>query len=951
MNLNAAFFMLTLALSAPALLSAAADYRFEEPGFDVVPVFEPDDFLNPDPAFESNNPRPSVSCVYTLPDGRVFIGTGDSRGYLWDPQSDVNPDGSGIIPDWFVDRRGRTAGEMGMVACTEGPDYAETGYFYVSYTVDLGDDERRIRVERFIADPDDLNRIIPEPEPVNPGEEGLIIFDIPDANFFSDYHFGGGITFGPDGNIFLSLGDDADVRTPQDLDSYRGKVLRMSPLGEPLPDNPHYDGEPYEANDFIYSLGFRNPFRTKFDPDTNRLYTSDTGQSLWEEINVISSDSNHGWPLVEGPLSDNLGATPPPNYFEPFYTYQHGETTFEGSSIVSFEKYDGTMFPASYAGNLFVTDWGNFFDGRGGKIFRLQLDEAGQVSDRSLFYTLPNFQYGMADLTELNDGSLLFVVTGNTRGNVRRITYRQPDAAPQVTITNEELSGPAPLLIDFQAEVIDEGTPQIDWAFGDGSTGEGSSPQKIYDSPGVYSATVTVTDEFGSQARDNVTVYAFRPLDTLTLSGRILNAHQDPPAPMEGAAISFYHQDGETPLTTDAGDPVMVESNELGAFEGVYTNIDLAGDFIVGRVNELQTLTFTIPATEANAAFNGDLYLSERAIRGTVRLSDSDGPPAGLDVWVYIQNNFGELIPYQIPGGIDLQPPNDPAGYFFGVYTTERGGFYFPIREGDENETFFLQTNLQQNGEGDAAYPDYVSVPQEAIFQNGLAEEDLLLQFISGGEGCDEGVPSSWYDPDFSVVQGIFNTHCIGCHAQVSPYAGLNLAEGFAYSSLVNRRSTEVESLFLVEQRNPGWSAIEDQYLFEKIACDAPSIGATMPPFGEKISGSELRDVAMWIRNGAKPGQTDVTIWASAEQVQGSAARIQFWGGAEADGAPFRFQWDFGDGASDEGMNVIHEFSAANGNEFHVTVSAFAGDDSLVGTESVTVTLQQSEEGEHWVIR
>ena len=949
--MRSARFSLFLGILLTVFTHQSLQAEFADPGYFIEDVFSTGDFDHPNPAFPDNWP-PSVSCLQALPDGRVFIGTGDLRGYLWDPENDWQS-GEAVLPGWFLDYRGRTAGEMGMVGCVASPDYETTGHFYVSYTVEPEPGNRRIRLERFTADPIDKNAVIPEPNPVEPGQVGLQVFDIPDANQGSDFHFGGGLAFGPDGNLYWSLGDDADTRNPQILTSYRGKVLRMTPSGEPLPSNPFYNGEPITSRDYIYSLGLRNPFRLRYDSELGIMYATDTGQSLWEELNRITPGSNHGWALIEGPLSDNPGVTPPPDYTEPFYNYRHGEEDFEGSSIVSLVKYQGSMFPDEVNGDLLVTEWGNIHDDRRGKIFRLMLDGEGNLVDKEVFYRQPRLNYGLSDITILPDDSLLLAVTGNVNGRVQRITYQEPDNPPSIAIEASTTEGPAPLSVQFTANVDDEGTPAISWDFGDGTNAQEDSPGKTYLNPGIYTVTCTVTDEFNSTASDTLTIRAYQTLDNLLLSGTLYNAYPDTGPVLSSGTLVLFDGDGIT-LLEHNGSPVEIAAGPDGAFDASFSDLDYAGETLIGEARlgaGHGSRSFAAKIEGNDTAWSGDLYVSPVAIQGTAYRSDSDDPLIDLDVWISEEGEFGVLTPYEIPGGRDFQSPNAPVGYPWGMRTDPLGHYYFPIRESDESKTFVLEANLQQDSSGAVMLPDYVAVAQDVEPEGQVLEQDILLQFVSGGEGCDEAVPAGWYTTSMSEVQAIFDSHCIGCHAHVNPYEDLNLMNGFAYSSLVNRESQELPVRFLVEQRDPGWNATDNQYLFEKLACDAPSIGATMPPFGSKISGKELRDIAMWIRNGAPHERERVSIWASSSLAR-SPARIQFWGGCEAAAAPFRFEWDFGNGETAQGMNPIHEFQLETGVEsYTVTVTAYDKDDNEVGTASEEITILAEDATNTWILQ
>lgn len=193
------------------------------------------------------------------------------------------------IPFLDISERVLAGGERGLLGLAFHPDYRNNGYFYLNYT-------RRPDGATVVAQYGrGLSRNKASQE-----ERVLLVVPQPYAN-----HNGGMIEFGPDGYLYIALGDGGSGGDPgnraQNEQELLGKILRINvdrsdPYGVPS-DNPFAErggrGE-------IYAIGFRNPWRFSFDASTGELWIADVGQDKWEEINLVTRGGNYGWRTKEG---------------------------------------------------------------------------------------------------------------------------------------------------------------------------------------------------------------------------------------------------------------------------------------------------------------------------------------------------------------------------------------------------------------------------------------------------------------------------------------------------------------------------------------------------------------------------------------------------------------------------------------------------------------------------
>lgn len=317
-------------------------------------------------AFPTAEPEPtqtsetSLSDVTQIPDGAQFQWVEIASGFT--QPLDLEDAGDGLfyiveqiglihvlqngekVEQPFLDIRkrvGTQASEQGLLGLTFDVDYRQNRLFYLDYTDKQGDTV----IARYQAAPDGLS--------ADPNSEQILLqVKQPYGN-----HNGGNVAFGPDGFLYIGMGDGGSGGDPEDRaqnpDTLLGKLLRIAVSGQErygIPaDNPYVNGG---GRAEIFAIGLRNPWRFSFDQKTGDLYIADVGQGEWEEVNFMAGvvpGVNYGWDYREG--FHAYEGEPPTDLdlTNPVLEYGHDQ----GCSVTGGYVYRGSELPQLYGVYLY----------------------------------------------------------------------------------------------------------------------------------------------------------------------------------------------------------------------------------------------------------------------------------------------------------------------------------------------------------------------------------------------------------------------------------------------------------------------------------------------------------------------------------------------------------------------------------------------------------------------
>ena len=375
----------TETLSTPTITATSSPSATPPPATHTAVPIEPIGRMRVEPAFPN--------LAFERPVFLTHAGDGSNRLFVVEQAGRIYVfpnDGATRDVDLFLDisdRVSRSANEEGLLGLAFDPEYLDNGVFYVYYSAA---NPRRSVLSRFAGDDSEPNR-------ANQASEQMILeIAQPYGN-----HNGGALVFGPDGYLYVGLGDGGSGGDPQghgqNLGTLLGSIIRIDPdapadgklygipIGNPFSNRDGARGE-------IFAYGLRNPWRFSFDPVTKLLWVGDVGQNAIEEIDIVASGLNYGWNIMEGShcFSPRSGCATS-GLEMPVVEYDHSE----GCSVTGGYVYRGRRLAMLYGAYVY----GDFCTGR---IWGLRFDNGRVAEHRRIVDSGPQISsFGVDEAGEL----------------------------------------------------------------------------------------------------------------------------------------------------------------------------------------------------------------------------------------------------------------------------------------------------------------------------------------------------------------------------------------------------------------------------------------------------------------------------------------------------------------------------------------------------------------------
>ena len=421
------------------------------------------------------------------PDGRLFVA--QQTGALRIIENGV------LLATPAITLSVNSSGERGLLGIAFDPNFTTNHFIYLYYTLSSAANNR---ISRFTMNG---NTIVA-------GSESVVLNLDPLSS--ATNHNGGTIQFGPDGKLYVGVGENANSANSQNLDTYLGKILRINSDGSVPAGNPFTGGTAQRQR--VWESGMRNPYTLSIQPGTGRIFVNDVGENTWEEVNdCTAGGGNYGWPTAEG-VSDNTDFT------NPIYTYRHGSGIGFGCAITggAFFNPTSTNYPSQYTGRYFFLDFcNNWID---------MLTLSGTTATRANFAS--SIAGSPVGITTGPDGNLYFLSRANS--GVYKITFTGSNA-PVITTQPQSISVAEGNSASFT--VTASGSQPLSYQWRKNTNNISGANSSTYTIPAVSPGdagnySVVVSNSAGSATSNNavLTVTAANQFPTATINTPVAGA-------------------------------------------------------------------------------------------------------------------------------------------------------------------------------------------------------------------------------------------------------------------------------------------------------------------------------------------------------------------------------------------------------------------------------------------
>ncbi|MBK8267225.1 MAG: PQQ-dependent sugar dehydrogenase [Planctomycetes bacterium] len=387
-------------------------------------------------------------------------------------------------------------------------------------------------------------------------------------------------SIGPDGKLYVHMGDGFDSTTAQNLSSYRGKILRVNLDGTAPNDNPFYDASNgINSRDYVYAYGVRNPFGGAWRAADNTLYEVENGPSVDRIVKVVAG-RNYLWNGSDASMA---------NFALYNWNPAHGPVNM---AFIQPESFGGSGFPAPKMGSMFISEsgptWATGQQALGKRIVEFTLNAAGAITGGPTSLVEYN-GVGKATCVGLAAGpdglyfTDLYRDTGYSSpidggAHVLRVKF-----VSSADFSSDVTRGLAPLAVQFSDASTSASPTAWHWRFGDGYESTDQNPLHTYQHDGVYDVTLTVTGADGITVAQKQSYITVGPVPSVALIGGTL-----PPSAADAAFANHLRQHGFDVTAFDDEPANRPSAAALGAqFDLVAVSSTITSSNVAGQFRDV----------------------------------------------------------------------------------------------------------------------------------------------------------------------------------------------------------------------------------------------------------------------------------------------------------------------------------------------------------------------------